>query len=135
MSQVPTSHDDEEQLLQRYKEERAKRLTKVGRGQHIDTRSEDIKDLARDPWVDYSDPLIQNPPLKDGSSVKFLISGAGHNGLLFACRLAEAGFSGSDIVCVDIAGGFGGTWCVLSIVFATRPQLMTVLGTGIAILG
>ncbi|KAH4267327.1 hypothetical protein HBI04_134890 [Parastagonospora nodorum] len=110
MSQVPTSHEDEEQLLQRYKEERAKRLTKVGRGQHIDTRSEDIKDLARDPWVDYSDPLIQNPPLKDGSRVKFLISGAGHNGLLFACRLAEAGFSGSDIVCVDIAGGFGGTW-------------------------
>ena len=113
MSSVPITHDDEEQLLQRYKEERDKRLTKAGRSQHIDTRSEEIVDLSSDPWVDYSDPRIQNPPVKHGSKVKFLISGAGHNGVLFACRLAEAGFSGSHIVCVDIAGGFGGTWYVL----------------------
>ncbi|EUC43525.1 hypothetical protein COCMIDRAFT_38526 [Bipolaris oryzae ATCC 44560] len=69
-----------------------------------------LQDLAKDPWVNWNDPKIQNPPLKDGGSVKFLINGAGHYGLLYACRLVEAGFSAKDIVCVDIAGGFGGTW-------------------------
>jgi cation diffusion facilitator CzcD-associated flavoprotein CzcO len=47
MSQVPISHDNEEQLLQRYREECDKRLTKAGRSQHIDTRSEVIKDLGQ----------------------------------------------------------------------------------------
>lgn len=110
MSQVPITHDDQEELIQRYDKERDRRINKAGLSQYIDVRSKEIQDLARDPWVDYSDPRIQNPPLKDGSTVKVLISGAGHNGLLFACRLVEAGFSASDIVCVDIAGGFGGTW-------------------------
>jgi hypothetical protein len=110
MSQGPTTHDDQEQLLRRYEKERDKRVTEAGLNQYIDFRSKEIQDLSKDPWVDYNDPRIQNPPLKDGGSIKFLISGAGHNGLLFGCRLAEAGFSGSDIVCVDIAGGFGGTW-------------------------
>ncbi|KAH6870242.1 hypothetical protein BKA58DRAFT_173338 [Alternaria rosae] len=110
MSQGPIAHDDQEQLLQRYHKERDKRLTEAGEGQYINVRSKEIQDLAKDPWVDYNDPRIQNPPLKDGSSIKFLIIGAGHNGLLFGCRLAEAGFSGRDIVCVDTAGGFGGTW-------------------------
>ncbi|CAE7193133.1 hypothetical protein CFE70_007135 [Pyrenophora teres f. teres 0-1] len=110
MSQVPITHDEQDELLQRYEKERDKRLNKAGLSQYIDVRSKEIQDLARDPWVDYTDPRIQNPPLKDGRSIKFLISGAGHNGILFGCRLVEAGFSGSDVVCVDIAGGFGGTW-------------------------
>lgn len=110
MSQGPITYDDQENLIQRYDAERDKRLNKAGVNQYIDVRSKEIQDLAKDPWVDYNDPRIQNPPLKDGSSIKFLISGAGHNGLLFGCRLVEAGFSGKDIVCVDIAGGFGGTW-------------------------
>ncbi|CAA9964209.1 cyclohexanone 1-2-monooxygenase [Pyrenophora teres f. maculata] len=110
MSQVPITHDEQDELLQRYEKERDKRLNKAGLSQYIDVRSKEIQDLARDPWVDYTDPRIQKPPLKDGRSIKFLISGAGHNGILFGCRLVEAGFSGSDVVCVDIAGGFGGTW-------------------------
>jgi hypothetical protein len=112
MPQVSILHDEQEELVQRYDKERDKRLTKAGLSQYIDVRSKEIQDLARDPWVDYSASRIQNPPLKDGGSIKFLISGAGHNGLLFGCRLVEAGFSGRDIVCVDIAGGFGGTWYV-----------------------
>ncbi|EDU47043.1 Pyr-redox-3 multi-domain protein [Pyrenophora tritici-repentis] len=110
MTQVPITHDEMDELIQRYEKEREKRLNKAGLSQYIDVRSEEIQDLAKDPWVDYNDPRIRNPPLKDGSSIKFLISGAGHNGILLGCRLVEAGFSGSDVVCVDIAGGFGGTW-------------------------
>lgn len=49
-------------------------------------------------------------PLKDGDRIKFLITGASHNGLLFARRLIEAGFSTKDMVLLDTAGGFGGTW-------------------------
>jgi hypothetical protein len=130
MSQEPITHDDQEQLLQRYNEERDKRVTEAGLSQYIDVRSKEIQDLAKDPWVDYNDARIQNPPLKDGSSIKFLISGAGHSGLLFGCRLAEAGFSGSDIVCVDIAGGFGGTWYDFLHYISTRLQLTMLLGTG-----
>lgn len=100
----------EDALVARYNQERDKRLRADGWSQYIDVRSREIQDLAKDPWVNYSDPRIQNPPLKDGSRVRFLVSGAGHAGLLFACRLAEAGFDGKDIVCVDVAGGFGGTW-------------------------
>lgn len=101
---------DEQELLQRYQKEREKRIADAAITESFDTRSKEIQDLAKDLWVDWNDPRIQNPPLKDGDSVKFLVNGAGHNGLLYACRLVEAGFSAKDIVCVDTAGGFGGTW-------------------------
>ncbi|KAL2285486.1 hypothetical protein FJTKL_08149 [Diaporthe vaccinii] len=39
-----------------------------------------------------------------------LICGGGRSGILYAYRLIEAGFSSKDIVIVDIADGFGGTW-------------------------
>lgn len=39
-----------------------------------------------------------------------MIIGGGHSGLLYAVRLLDAGFRAEDIVLVDIAGGFGGTW-------------------------
>ncbi|KAL6711489.1 hypothetical protein ACN47E_004423 [Coniothyrium glycines] len=97
-------------LAQKYAEERNKRLRADGNAQYVDVRSQEVKDLAKDPWVDYESPAIKNPPLKDGSHIKFLILGAGHSGILFAYRLIEAGFSSKDIVIVDTAGGFGGTW-------------------------
>jgi len=125
----------EQELIQRYDKERDKRLTKAGLSQYIDVRSKEIQELAKDPWVNFDDPRIQNPPLKDGSSIKFLISGAGHNGLLFGCRLVEAGFSGKDVVCVDIAGGFGGTWHVYSFLRLYWALLIFTIGTGIVILG
>ncbi|PPJ54694.1 hypothetical protein CBER1_06018 [Cercospora berteroae] len=97
-------------LQQRYEQERAKRLRSDGTAQYIDARSKEVEGLAKDPWVDHKDPRIQNPPLKDGSKIKFLIAGCGHHGLLSAARLIDAGFSNNDIVNVDNAGGFGGTW-------------------------
>lgn len=43
--------------------------------------------------------------------VRVLIAGAGFGGLLFAVRLLQSGFlRATEILFVDAAGGFGGTW-------------------------
>lgn len=97
-------------LVDKYAQERDKRIRADGVAQYIDVKTKEMRDLGRDPWVDYESPRITNPPLRDGDSIKFLIFGGGHNGILYAVRLIEAGFSSKDIVIVDIAGGFGGTW-------------------------
>ncbi|RAO65905.1 uncharacterized protein BHQ10_001917 [Talaromyces amestolkiae] len=97
-------------LKEKYAEERSKRLRSDGTAQYLNVRSPEIQDLAQDPWVDYEAIASQDAPLKPGGSIKFLIVGAGHNGCLFAARLMEAGFRREDIVLVDIAGGYGGTW-------------------------
>lgn len=99
-----------EALHNKYEREKNKRLRKAGLGQYVDVRSQGLKALAKDPWVDYDDPRVKNPPLKDGDRIKYLITGAGINGVVFAGRLIEAGISREDVVCVDTAGGFGGTW-------------------------
>ncbi|KAF5019288.1 hypothetical protein F66182_8706 [Fusarium sp. NRRL 66182] len=97
-------------LLNKYDHERDKRLKREGVNQYIDARSSSIESLSHDPWVDYNDPRVKNPPLKDKDHIKFLIIGAGINGVVDAGRLIEAGFSKKDVVCVDVAGGFGGIW-------------------------
>ncbi|KAM0806665.1 hypothetical protein AB5N19_07002 [Seiridium cardinale] len=97
-------------LVEKYALERNKRIRPDGLKQYMDTRTPGVQDLAKDPWVDY-DALAKQPvPLRDGSHIRFVIIGAGHNGLLFAARLIEAGFKTEEIVIVDTAGGFGGTW-------------------------
>ncbi|KAK7515020.1 putative monooxygenase [Phyllosticta citriasiana] len=96
-------------LEEKYAEERDKRLRSDGFAQYVDLR-QDAPGLAADPWIDYDALASQEPILKDGDDVKFLITGAGHISLLFAGRLVEAGFDPKDICLVDTAGGFGGTW-------------------------
>ncbi|KAJ4986334.1 phenylacetone monooxygenase [Stagonosporopsis vannaccii] len=115
MAQAPISAGAEQvavgqALFERYEKERDKRLRKDGLAQYANFREKELHALARDPWVDYKSPHITNPPLKDGDRIKFLITGGGLNGLHQAGRLVEAGFNSKDIVIVDIAGGFGGTW-------------------------
>lgn len=112
MAQAQGSASAEQALLEIYDQERNKRLRKDGTAQYANFREPELQVFGKDPWVDYNDPRITNPPLKDGNSIKFLITGAGLNGLHYAGRLIEAGFSSKDIVLVDIAGGFGGTWYV-----------------------
>ncbi|GES66882.1 phenylacetone monooxygenase [Aspergillus terreus] len=98
-------------LREKYEEERQKRLRPEGMNQYIDFRDPVIGDkLGRDPWVDYDHVVANGSPLKDGAAVKFTIIGGGHSGLLHAVRLLEAGFKPEDMVLVDSAGGFGGTW-------------------------
>jgi cation diffusion facilitator CzcD-associated flavoprotein CzcO len=93
-------------LQKKYDEERAKRLRQDGMAQFLELRNE-YKDLNKDPAINFSTlPQFIN----DGDEVKFLVIGAGHAGLLAAARLVDAGFSPDDIVIVDKAGGFGGTW-------------------------
>ncbi|EKJ70878.1 hypothetical protein FPSE_08929 [Fusarium pseudograminearum CS3096] len=96
--------------IDKYAEERNKRLRPEGTAQYINLADSDLQKLVADPWVDYEALARQAQPLQDGDSPKFLVVGAGINGITFAARLIEAGFSAQDIVLVDIAGGYGGTW-------------------------
>lgn len=98
-------------LAAKYAEERTKRLRPDGIHQYTTVRSSStLQDLGFDPWIDYEALAAEEPCLKDGDQIKFLIIGAGHSGLLYAHRLIEAGFQSTDIRIVDTAGGFGGTW-------------------------
>ncbi|KAH7349072.1 putative monooxygenase [Pyrenochaeta sp. MPI-SDFR-AT-0127] len=74
--------------------------------QFLELRKE-YQGLNKDLHIDYN-TLPQT--LHDGDDITFLIIGAGHAGLLAAVRLIDAGFSANDMVIVDKAGDFGGTW-------------------------
>ncbi|KAK2734371.1 cyclohexanone -monooxygenase [Colletotrichum kahawae] len=100
-------------IASKYETEREKRFNAIsaGQGGRLQFRSTALmNNLDQDPWADYDNLAQQAPPLRDGSEIRFLILGAGHNGILFAYHLIAAGFKPSEIVVVDEAGGFGGTW-------------------------
>lgn len=100
-----------EEIKERYEAERLKRFRPEMDKQYIDTRADEFpKSLVRDPWIDYDAIAASEPPVVDGGEVKVLILGAGHNGLLQAYRIIEAGISVYDMCIVEIGGGFGGTW-------------------------
>lgn len=95
-------------VVQKYAQEREKRIGK-GLSQFVDLRkSVKFKSLLDDPWVEAGTPV--NEVMPDGGHCRVLIVGAGYGGILFAVNLIKAGFSAEDIVIVDPAGGFGGTW-------------------------
>lgn len=99
--------------LEKYDQEREKRLRSDGVLQYIDIcQSEKFKRFAEDPW--YHQPGAGhdiNTQLILKKRHRVLIVGAGYGGLLFAIRLIQSGvFTLDDIVLVDSAGGFGGTW-------------------------
>ena len=95
--------------MEKYGDERNKRIKAEGSNQYIDLRrSERFKRFIEDPWVDHLAPI--NVPVPDGGHCKVLIVGAGFGGILFAVRLIQAGLKPGDLVIVDPAGGFGGTW-------------------------
>ncbi|GKT57890.1 phenylacetone monooxygenase [Colletotrichum tofieldiae] len=101
-----------ESTKEKYESERDKRFNVLSnqQGARVKFRSSTLFDnLNRDPWVNYETLAASPPLLTDGSEIRFLILG-GHCGILFAYHLIAAGFSPSDIVIVDEAGGFGGTW-------------------------
>lgn len=96
-------------IAHKYEEEREKRFNAIsaGKGDRLKFRSSSLmKGLDQDLWADYDNLAKQTPPLRDGSEIRFLILGAGHNGILFAYHLIAAGFKPSEIVVVDPAGGF-----------------------------
>lgn len=100
-------------LVQKYDEEKKKRLRSDGNNQYVDleqAKTSKLASLVQDPWVDHAALNAQQPNLSNGDHVKFTILGAGFCGLIYSARLIEAGFKPDDIRLVDVAGGFGGTW-------------------------
>lgn len=105
-------HDAFQKTLEKYNNERAKRLRPDGPAQYLDlSANAKFKRFAEDPWCE--------PDVSDENSARLiaqhhhrvLIVGAGYGGLLYAIRLIQSGqFTLDDIVLVDSAGGFGGTW-------------------------
>ncbi|KAK3370467.1 pyridine nucleotide-disulfide oxidoreductase-like protein [Podospora didyma] len=102
-------------VQQKYTEEAAKRFRPDGTAQFVNLRDASagkFRALSEDPWVDHA-ALNAKEPVKDGSKYKFVILGAGYGALLYAVRLIQAGLTDggpNDILFVDTAGGFGGTW-------------------------
>ncbi|KAJ5342801.1 hypothetical protein N7541_011925 [Penicillium brevicompactum] len=95
--------DNEVRKSARYDEERQKRWRSDGPFQ----------------YTSYGDNSSDNEAIPEdlGSQkglmekIRVLIVGAGFGGLLFAVRLLESGFVlANEIMFVDAAGGFGGTW-------------------------
>lgn len=98
-------------LFQRFAEEREKRLRPDKLAQYIDFRDPSLSSMDADPYVDYDALSAKDGPLNDNSDIKVLIVGGGMLGVTTAYRLViEAGMNSNDIVIVDKAGGFGGTW-------------------------
>lgn len=100
---------DSVNYLQKYNNERDKRLKAQGTGQFINLRgSEKYSRFLEDPWVASGTPIQQVVP--DGGHTRAVIVGAGYGALQNAVHLIKAGFKAEDLVIVDPAGGFGGTW-------------------------
>ncbi|KAF5578032.1 phenylacetone monooxygenase [Fusarium pseudocircinatum] len=103
--------DIPESVLDKYAAERGKRLRSDQTAQYVDFRDPMLASMDKDPYVDYDKLTAEGFPLRDGSEVKVLIAGGGMLGIMTAYHLVnQAGIDSHDIVVVDKAGGFGGTW-------------------------
>lgn len=107
---VKVTLEDIQNAQQKYAEEKEKRMRADGPAQYINlaaVEEPELQRLLKDPWDDGSTLSLS---LAEGARYKVLILGAGLGALLFAVRLLEAGLKPEDIVFVDEAAGFGGTW-------------------------
>lgn len=94
----------------KYAQERERRLNDKGLAQYLDRSKVGNYILTEDPWVEEGTPVQK--PVSEGGHVKIAIFGAGFGGLCAAARalLEGSASSPSDLLIVDRAGGFGGTW-------------------------
>lgn len=98
-------------LAEKYEQERKKRQdVSKGMAQYLGKDETGAHILTEDPWIPSGTPVHR--PVPDGGHVKFVIFGAGFGGLLSAIKLLDAGAASGpeEILIVDPAGGFGGTW-------------------------
>lgn len=96
---------------EKYSKERAKRLRPDGLLQYISLSHNKFKRFAEDPWHQPGACDEKKTRLMAQQTHRVLIVGAGYGGLLYAVRLIQSGqFMPDDIVFLDSAGGFGGTW-------------------------
>jgi cyclohexanone monooxygenase len=91
-----------EELRERYRAEREKRLRPEGNAQYVEPSAVD-EELDRDPFVE---PGFSRDPVE--SEVEVVVVGAGFGGILASAFLRSAGVD--DIRIIDKAGDFGGTW-------------------------
>lgn len=90
------------EVREKYLEERDKRLREDANQQWNET-SGDFSYFVDDPYINREE---SRESLKTKHQI--VIIGAGFGGMLAAARLIEAGFD--DILIIEKAGGFGGTW-------------------------
>lgn len=97
-------------LQEKYRQERDARLNNKGLAQYLDTSKTKDYISHEDPWVEAGTPV--RLPIPDGGHVKIAIFGAGFGGLCAAARALTEGSAATpdDLIVVDRAGGFGGTW-------------------------
>ena len=93
---------DPNQLREKYRQERDKRLRDDGNDQYIEVKG-DFANYIDDPYVD---PGFDREPLND--EVEVVVVGGGFGGLIAGARLREAGIH--DIRMIEKGGDFGGTW-------------------------
>ena len=93
---------DPEQLREKYRQERDKRIRADGNDQYIEVTG-DFSHYIDDPYVE---PGFQREPVN--AEVEVLIIGGGFGGMLAAARLRDTGIN--DLMIVEKGGGFGGTW-------------------------
>jgi len=91
-----------EELRERYRIERERRLRPDGDAQYVDF-SGVYKDFDRDPYVE---PGFTRDPIVEETEA--VIVGGGFGGMLTAANLRKAGID--DFRIVEKAGDFGGTW-------------------------
>ena len=97
---MSTTEFDPQELRQKYRFERDKRLRAEGNEQYTDIS--DFAEYLEDPYMD----SVTREPLFD--EVEVVIIGGGFGGLLAGARLREAGIE--DIRMIEKGGDFGGTW-------------------------
>lgn len=92
---------DPNQLRERYRAERDKRLRKDGNEQYVNVAGQ-FAHYLEDPYTE----RVARAPVTD--HVEIAVIGGGFGGLLSAARLRKAGFN--DIRMIEKGGDFGGTW-------------------------
>ncbi|GKU16154.1 unnamed protein product [Fusarium langsethiae] len=100
-----------ENVIEKYATERDKRIRPENLQQLSNFRESELAGMDQDLYIDHEALRAQEQPLKNGSEVRVLIIGAGIHGIVMAHRLVTEGVVKSeDLVLVDRAGGYGGTW-------------------------
>lgn len=92
---------DPDELRERYRAERDKRIRKDGNEQYVNVAGQFARYLE-DPYTE----RVGRAPVTD--HVEVAVIGGGFGGLLSAARLRKAGFK--DIRMIETGGDFGGTW-------------------------
>jgi cyclohexanone monooxygenase len=93
---------EEDALLEKYKQERAKRIRTEGIAQFVKTEGK-FAHFLHDPYV--KDPLVRGAIAEDADVV---IVGGGFSGMLMGARLRQAGVD--NIRIVETGADFGGVW-------------------------